>query len=101
MNLTMPITIAIPVGPNASNRRWLGECLASIAEQTVTPNEILLIDDGANLDPFDYPALRVERTPWRLGVAGAFNAGVALAKNDLVLMLGSDDRLHPAAIQAC
>lgn len=101
MNLTMPITIAIPVGPHPSNVRWLGECLASIAEQTVNPAEILIIDDGANLDPRDYPAVRIERTPWRAGVAHAFNCGVALAKNDLVLMLGSDDRLHPAAIQAC
>jgi cephalosporin hydroxylase len=34
-------------------------------------------------------------------VAHAFNYGVALAKNDLVLMLGSDDRLMPHAVQAC
>ena len=101
MNLSMPITIAIPVGPHPSNVRWLGECLASIAEQTMTPDEILIIDDGANLDPATYPAVRIWRTPWRSGVAHAFNYGVALAKNDLVLMLGSDDRLMPYAIQAC
>lgn len=101
LNLTMPITIAIPVGPNPSNVEWLGECLASIAEQTVTPDEILIIDDGANLDPAEYPAVRIWPTPWQSGVAHAFNYGVALAKNDLVLMLGSDDRLMPHAIQAC
>jgi len=101
MNLSMPITIAIPVGPHPSNVQWLGECLASIAEQTVTPDEILLIDNGAHLDPADYPACRIWTSPWPLGVAMGFNYGVALAKNDLVLMLGSDDRLHPAAIQAC
>lgn len=100
MNLTMPITITIPVGPHPQNVRWLGECLASIAEQTVAPDEILLIDDGAHLDPSQYPACRIWQTPWQSGVAHAFNFGVALAKNDLVLMLGSDDRLHTHAIQA-
>lgn len=101
MNLTMPITIAIPVGPNPANVRWLGECLASIAEQTVMPDEILLIDNGAHLSQAEYPACRIWRSPWPSGVAMGFNFGVALAKNDLVLMLGSDDRLMPHAIQAC
>lgn len=97
----MPITIAIPVGPNPSNVEWLGECLASIAEQTVMPDEILLIDNGANLNAAEYPACTIWRCPWPSGVAHGFNYGVALAKNDLVLMLGSDDRLMPHAIQAC
>jgi len=98
---TVPITVAIPVGPHPSNTRWLGECLASIAEQTALPDEVLIIDDGANLDASYAIAARTYRAPWKLGVAHAFNFGVALAKNDLVIMLGSDDRLMPDAVQAC
>lgn len=101
MNLTAPITVSIPVGPHPANVRWLGDALASIAEQTVQPGEILLIDDGANLDPSEYPACRIWQTPWASGVTHGFNYGVMLAKHDLVIMLGSDDRLMPAAIQAC
>lgn len=97
--LAAPITIAIPVGPHPSNTRWLGECLASIAEQTMPPDEVLLIDDGAHLGPI--PNTRIWATPWPSGVAHGFNYGVALARNDLVLMLGSDDRLMPDAVATC
>ena len=98
------ISIAIPVGPHPSNTRWLNECLASIAEQTMPADDVLLIDDGAGLDMDSLPplpGLRIWRTPWRSGVAHGFNFGVALAKHDLVIMLGSDDRLMPDAVAEC
>lgn len=97
--MTVPITVSIPVGPHPSNQRWLGECLLSIEKQTESPSEILIIDDGANLEPIE--GVRIWKTPWASGVAHAFNFGVALAQNDLVIMLGSDDRLLPKAIERC
>lgn len=99
MSESVPITVSIPVGPHASNRRWLGECLDSVREQSVLPSEILIIDDGANLEPIE--GVKIWQTPWLSGVAHAFNYGVALASNDLVVMLGSDDRLLPNCIKAC
>lgn len=94
---TVPITVTIPVGPFESNRRWLNECLESINQQTVQPDEILLIDDQAKLYGID--GVTIWRTPWRSGVDCAFNYGVALARNDLVIMLGSDDKLLPEAVE--
>jgi glycosyltransferase involved in cell wall biosynthesis len=94
---TAPISIVIPVGPYPSNRRWLDDCLASIDAQTVQPAEVLIIDDGGNVPPRDL--LRIYRPPWRLGVAHAFNFGVALATQELVIMLGSDDLLYPEAVE--
>lgn len=41
--------------------------------------------------------------PWRLGVTGAFNCGVAMLHRmgcDLALMLGADDVLQPGVIEA-
>lgn len=99
--ITVPITITIPVGPYAANTRWLHEALDSVAAQGVLPDEVLIIDDGAHLDPARYPGCRIWATPWRSGVAHAFNYGVALARNDLVIMLGSDDRLLPDCVRAC
>ena len=99
--MTAPITIAIPVGPNPANVQWLHEALESIEQQTELPGEVLLIDDGAHLDPARYPGCRIWATPWPSGVAHAFNAGVALAAYDLVIMLGSDDRLLPHAVATC
>lgn len=96
---TVPITVTIPVGPRASHRRWLRECLESINRQSVFPAEVLIIDDGAHLT--DIRNVRIWSTPWLSGVAHSFNYGVALATNELVVMLGSDDRLlNPALEQA-
>lgn len=100
------ITVLIPVGPNLSNRRWLDECIASVQAQTVSVNEILLVDDSG--DPLrhldreytDYN-INVWKSPWNLGVAHAFNCGVGVAKNKLVFMLGSDDTLEPSCVQEC
>ena len=99
--MSVPITIAIPVGPHPSNVQWLHEALESIEAQTELPGEVLLIDDGAHLDPQRYPGCRIWATPWPSGVAHAFNYGVALASYDLVIMLGSDDRLLIGCVARC
>ncbi len=93
------ITVAIPVGPYSSCVRWLSEAIESCKQQIVPVDEILLIDDCANLPPID--GVNIYKTPWRIGPAAAFNYGVALAKNELVIMLGSDDKLMPDCIERC
>lgn len=94
---TVPITVVIPVGPHPSNIRWLRECLESLNNQTRFPAEVLIIDDGANIEGLNN--VRIWKAPWRLGVSHAFNFGVALASNDLVIMLGSDDWLYGSALE--
>lgn len=112
------VTVVVPVGPNLSNKQWLDECLKSLHLQTEKVDEILLIDDQANLDwrgssrIFDsdsssilhindktYYETNLWKTPWLSGIPHAFNYGVALARNELVVMLGSDDWLEPEAIE--
>lgn len=109
------VTVVIPVGPNPSNKQWLDECLDSVYAQSHRADEILLIDDGAKLDfayAYDpngfgdlhvgsktYMDVRRWKSPWPSGVAHAFNFGVSLARNNLVLMLGSDDWLDSRAIE--
>jgi len=113
------ITVAIPVGPFSTDQQWLEECLASVQEQTCEADEILLIDDmaGLKLGPsafsledgsylvddmrIKFGGCRIWKSPWRLGVAHAFNFGVALAENELVFMLGADDTLHPECLERC
>lgn len=98
----MNITVAIPVGPMPHHAEWLDECLASVRAQTRRPDEILLIDDMHDIDRRYYAAdTRVWRAPWRLGVPAAFNAGVALARNNCVFMLGADDTLEPECLELC
>ena len=99
--MTIPITVAIPLGPEPHYADFLDECLESVWSQTHKPDEVLIIDDmhGVVLEP--RPDLRVWRSPWRLGVAHAFNFGVALSKHELVFMLGADDRLLPDCLEKC
>lgn len=102
------ITVVVPVGPFAHNRRWLDETLESIWQQTVAPSEVLLIDDMAGLDSEaiadqidEETQLYHWRAPWHIGVPTALNFGVSLASNERVLFVGSDDRLGPGCIEAC
>lgn len=127
-------TVAIPVGPKASHKRWLDECIDSVLKQTYPADEILIIDDQAHLLQREMP-LRLDSvacigdtyevhitsplswgmwrwyakdihapyitywpTPWLSGPVVGFNYGVMMAKNEWVLMLGSDDTLHPNAL---
>ncbi len=98
------ITVVIPVGPSPDACRYLPEALASIKVQTVKPREILMIDDMHGLGAHDTcmagPYIRhIFYAPWNLGVAHAFNVGVAVAPTEHVLMLGADDWLEPDAIE--
>lgn len=101
------VSVIIPVGPEAHHTDFLKECLESVAQQTHPPADVLLIDDMADLPPAELgpiislPQLRVWRAPWHLGVASVFNCGVALAKTDLVFMLGADDKLMPNCLEKC
>lgn len=104
------ISVTIPVGPHPGNARYLRECLASVAEQTLQPADVVVIDDMAAVATMLEVQkqaselglnLKIWRAPWRLGVAAAFNFGVALAESELVFMLGSDDRLLPKCLAEC
>ncbi len=104
------ITVVIPVGPDPIYREYLPDAIDSVLAQTTRPTEVLLIDDQAHLPvgPSRWATKhgrivnrRVWKTPWLSGVAHSFNFGVALAKNDLVFMLGSDDRLEPHCLEDC
>ncbi|KKL87028.1 hypothetical protein LCGC14_1938860, partial [marine sediment metagenome] len=103
--MTPPVTVMIPVGPYPVYKQWLGECLDSVTAQTLQPAEVLLIDDMADVRPSELPwalsDVRIWKTPWRLGDVGAFNCGVALARNDLVFMLSCDDTLEPTCLEEC
>ena len=97
------ITVAIPCGPG--HERFLPEAIQSVLAQTLLPDEILVISDMADLraglDTTGGVPLRTWCSPWRLGVAHAFNFGVALAENERVFLLGADDRLLPRCLEKC
>jgi glycosyltransferase involved in cell wall biosynthesis len=114
------VAVVIPVGPDAAHCEYLGEAIESVRAQTVPPDFVILVDDMhgivrgcTGLEARDYWAdpFVLAAVPWRLGVAGAFNAGVAWAFEpnrdtgpfedpaDLALMMGADDRIEPDTVE--
>lgn len=104
--MTTPVSVVIPVGPFPSNTRWLREAIDSVINQTLKPSDILLIGDGTSVTEYaklaPFPTLiRVWESPARVGIAHAFNCGIALAMSELVFMMGSDDIMLPDCLADC
>ncbi len=88
--------------PNWNGRDLLEKYLPSvIAAMASNPsNEILLVDNGSTDASADFvrerfPQVTVLALPRNLGFGGGSNAGFRAAKNDIVVLLNSDMRVHP------
>jgi glycosyltransferase involved in cell wall biosynthesis len=95
--------------PHRNQKRWLRACLESCLAQTYPCLEILLIDDASSeditplVDAFrarakDRLTMHLKRLPARLGPGGARNAGIGMARGELVQFLDADDYIHPEKI---
>lgn len=97
------ITLIVPAyneGP------FIDRCIASIKNQTVPFDEVILIDD-CSTDGTLKKLLKVNRAPvWRVisflknqGVSAARNTGIDQATGDWVTFLDADDELMPDACE--
>lgn len=126
-SLTQKVTILMPVGPTY-NEEWLKEAVDSVKQQTYHVEDIQLVLDGRfsidiskiidansfgailynmgwtgqshffgdNLDDMD---VHIYRIPANVGYTAAYNIGMSIARNDLVMYLASDDKLLPTAVE--
>lgn len=100
-------SIAVIV-PTLNRPDLLRETLASVAGQTLTAQEIIVVDDGST-EPIAESALRAEfggsirvlRNGRPEGLAWARNQGVLAATADYVTYVDDDDLLAPQALQRC
>lgn len=93
--------------PTHNRPGLLREALASVAAQTCTDWEVVVVDDGstppidaAALETIVGPRLRLVRHEQPRGVAAARNSGFAAARGELIAQLDDDDRLAPEALSA-
>lgn len=101
---------ALPEGPTArplvsvviptrDRPELLLDALRSVAAQTYSPLEVIVVDDGSNpeitLDRAPDLALSLIRIDRDVGPASARNRGIAAATGDLVAFLDDDDVWHP------
>lgn len=97
-----PVTVVIPV----YNRfELLRETLASIASQTVSPSEIILVDDGSTdgtrdaLATLDDPRIRVILNQDNLGAGETRNRGIEAATEEFVCLTDQDDLWLPTKLE--
>lgn len=89
--------------PHVSAHRRLYECLESIRPVPGSRCEVIVVDNGIG-DGASHAILaaalplRRVRMATNIGFAGAANVGVRLAREDLILILNDDARLHPGTL---
>ncbi|HUQ82055.1 MAG TPA: glycosyltransferase [Gemmatimonadaceae bacterium] len=84
--------------------RYLPDALASIRDQSLSPDEVILIDDGSTDDSHLVaerfaPLVRCVRQENR-GISEARNRGIALATGDIIAFLDADDLWTDGSLSA-
>lgn len=99
-------TISVVV-PAYNADKFIVRALTSIENQTLKPDEVIIVDDGST----DHTALRVEEFARRselafmlkrqsnLGSAVARNHGIRVASGELITFLDADDLIYPGFLQ--
>ncbi len=93
---------AIIVAHNSQD--WLDDCLKSLLAQNAPPQEVILVDNGSDLDPaawlhMHYPTVQLLRLESTCGLAAALNRGIQQARGDYFLLLNPDLTLHVDAVE--
>jgi glycosyltransferase involved in cell wall biosynthesis len=94
------------VVPSYRRAAWLSECLLSLIAQEFQDWEAIVVDDGSPSDEIAEVVsaiadvrLRYLRHPANRGTGAALNTGYGAARADLVLPMGSDDKLEPSFLR--
>jgi GT2 family glycosyltransferase/SAM-dependent methyltransferase len=84
-----------------NHAHYLAEAIASALDQTVAPNEVIVVDDGSSDDPqsvvSQFPGVVYIRQA-NAGLSAARNTGLQAARSRFIIFLDADDRLLPEAV---
>lgn len=96
-------TISVVI-PSYNYGRFIGEALASVFAQTVTPKEIVVVDDGSTDDTAAVVGSFGDRVRYvgqaNSGVSAARNRGVAETSGELIAFVDADDIVQPDFLEA-
>jgi glycosyltransferase involved in cell wall biosynthesis len=86
--------------PTYNRQKFICPALASVFNQTYPTYEVIVIDDAStdetvNIVTDTFPGVHLIQLPSNRGAAGARNAGIAVAKGDVIAFLDSDDTWEP------
>ena len=97
--MSASVSVVIPFYDGAQT---IQRAVDSLANQTVRPKEVVIVDDCS---PVPVPEIRselpvrVERLARNRGIAGARNQGIRVASGDWVGFLDQDDEWHPRKLE--
>jgi glycosyltransferase involved in cell wall biosynthesis len=89
------------VVPAYNEARHLRRCLRSLQSQTLTPHELIVVDDGSRdgtATVAEALGAKVIRTPHR-GPAHARNRGATLARGDILVFVDADIECSPGYLE--
>lgn len=100
MTATPQVSVILPV---FNREAWLGQALDSVADQTFTDYEVIVVDDGSTDDSCEIALQRSLASNGKIrvvsisnsGVATARNSGIATANGQYFAFLDSDDAWLP------
>lgn len=89
--------------PTYNRRHWLPETIQSVLQQTFSPHEVIVVDDGSTDGTGEWlqKAFPQVRYLWQQqsGPSAARNQGARLATGNWLAFLDSDDRWLPAKLE--
>ena len=98
----MKVSVIIPV--HQANLKYFEETVKSVINQTIKPQEIIIIDDGSD-PPLEFALpdggdmIRVIKNKKNMGVSYSWNRGIKETKGDVICLLGSDDLWMPKKLE--
>jgi hypothetical protein len=89
---------------NYNGRGFLNGCLTSLASQTYSDFEVIVVDNGSRdgspeYIEENYPWVRLAKNDENLGFAGGTNVGIRAAKGEFVITLNNDSRADSRFIE--
>jgi GT2 family glycosyltransferase len=92
------------VVPNLNGERFLQPCLAALAQQTLPPAQVIVIDNGSTDGSVDlvrrrFPEARLLTFSENRGFAAAMNAGIAETTTPFVAFLNNDALPEPTWLE--
>lgn len=97
----MKLSIIIP---NYNGLRFLRKCLSSLAQQTFSDFEIVIVDNGSSDGSIDFitkhcPEVRLLALPQNTGFSKAANIGIRSSNTPYIMLLNNDTALAPDCIE--
>ena len=94
-----PVSVILIV---RNGERYIADALDSVVQSTVSPFEIVVVDDGSTDSTIAiaarYPLVRIVRREAG-GIARAYNTGIAAARADLLSFISYDDLWLPEKLE--